>query len=292
MIECKQGSYSKNKGFEMGFSINTNVASMNANLYSNSTNNGISKGLSALASGSKLNSASYDTSGLGIADKLSSHISGLGQAIMNANESVGMLQVADGALQGYSDNLDKVRVLTLKASNGTMGSDDRAIIQKEIDGLLKSSDDIAKSTKYNGMKLLDGTGGSFGNGTFVTQAGTDGEATKSVTIGDTKVSSLVGSIDVTTQADALSAMDTIDSAMGKIGDIRSTIGASQNQLESTIKNISVTHINLASAESQMRDVDFAAESANFSRQNIMNQIGSFAQSQANAGASNVVGLLQ
>ncbi len=276
----------------MSFSINTNVASMNANLHSNSTNSGINKGLSALASGSKLNSASDNTSGLGIADKLSSYVSGLGQAIMNANESVGMLQVADGALQGYSDNLDKVRVLTLKASNGTMGSDDRAIIQKEIDGLLKSSDDIAKSTKYNGMKLLDGTGGSFGNGMFVTQTGADGGATQSVTIGDTQVSSLVGKIDVTTQAAALGAMDTIESAMSKIGDIRSTLGASQNQLESTIRNISVTHINLASAESQMRDVDFAAESATFSRQNIMNQIGSFAQSQANAGASNVVGLLQ
>jgi flagellin len=276
----------------MSFSINTNVASVNANLHSNSTNSGINKSLSALASGSKLSSASYDSSGLGIADKLSSYISGLGQSIMNANDSVGMLQVADGALQGYSKNLDRVRVLTLQASNGTMSSDDRAVIQKEIDGLLKSSDDIAKSTKYNGMKLLDGTGGSFGNGTFVTQVGADGGATQSVTIGDTKVSSLVGSIDVTTQVGALSAVDTIESAMSKIGDIRSTIGASQNQLESTIRNISVTHINLASAESQMRDVDFAAESANFSRQNIMNQIGSFAQSQANAGTSNIAGLLQ
>ncbi len=276
----------------MSFSINTNVASMNANLHSTSTNSGINKSLSVLASGSKLNSASSDTSGLGIADKLSSYISGLGQAIMNANDSVGMLQVADGALKGYSDNLDKVRVLTLKASNGTMSSDDRAVIQKEIDGLLKSSDDIAKSTKYNGMKLLDGTGGSFGNGMFVTQTGADSGTVQSVTIGDTKVSSLVGSIDVTTQAGALSAVDTIDSAKNKIGDIRSTIGASQNQLESTIRNISVTHINLASAESQMRDVDFAMESANFSRQNIMDQIGSFAQSQANASASNIAGLLQ
>ncbi|MCX6075492.1 MAG: flagellin [Campylobacterales bacterium] len=276
----------------MGFSINTNVPSVNSNLRSNSANSGIGKNLSALASDAKLNGASNDISRFGISDKISSHVSDLGQAIMNANESVGMLQVADGALQGYNDNLDRVKTLTLQASNGTMSSDDRVIIQKEIDGLLKSLDDIAKSTNYNGMKLLDGTGGSFGNGTFVTQFGADGGATQSVTIGDTQVSSLVGSIDVTTQAGALSAMDTIESAMGKIGDIRSTLGASQNQLESTIRNIFVTHINLASAESQMRDVDFAAESANFSRQNIMNQIGSFAQSQANAGASNVAGLLQ
>ncbi len=276
----------------MSFSINTNVASMNASLHSNSMNNGINKSLSALVSGSALNSASLNSAGLGIANQLSSHVQGLGQAIMNSNDSIGMLQVADGGLEAYNDNLERVRVLTLQASNGTMSSDDKAIIQKEIDGLLESSDDIAKSTKYNGMKLLDGTGGSSGNGTFVTQTGADGGVTQSITLGDAKVSSLVGSIDVTTPAGASSAMDSIDNAMSKISDIRSTIGSSQNQLESTIRNISVTQVNMAFAESQMRDVDFAAESANFSQQNIMSQIGSFAQSQANVNASNVLGLLR
>lgn len=276
----------------MSFSINTNIASANANVHSNAANSGISKSLSSLASGSNLNSASFDAAGLSIANKLSAHVSGLGQAIMNANDSIGMLQVADGALSGYNDNMDKVRVLTLQASNGTMSDDDRGAIQKEIDGLLKSSDDIAKSTSFNGIKLLDGSGGSFGNGTFVTQTGADGGVTQSVKLGDAKVASLVGTVDVTTQASALSAIDTVDNAKSKIGDIRSTIGASQNQLESTIRNISVTQLNSASAESQMSDVDFAAESANFSQKSMSAQIGSFVQSQANANASNVLGLLR
>ncbi|MFA6196220.1 MAG: flagellin [Sulfurimonas sp.] len=276
----------------MSFSINTNTTSANANVHSNAANGGINKSLSSLASGSKLNSASFDAAGLSIANKLSTHVSGLGQAIMNANDSIGMLQVADGALSGYNDNMDRIRVLTLQASNGTMSDDDRGIIQKEIDSLLESSDDIAKSTSFNGIKLLDGSGGSFGNGTFVTQTGADGGVTQSVKIGDAKVASLVGTIDVTTQAGALSAIDTVDNAKSKIDDIRSTIGASQNQLESTVRNISVTQLNSAFAESQMSDVDFAAESANFSQKNMLSQIGLFVQSQANASASNVLGLLR
>lgn len=271
----------------MSFSINTNISAMTANLHSNLSNQGISNSLNSLASGSQLNSAAYDASGLGIANQLSAQVSGLGQAIQNSNDSIGMIQIADGAMSGIEDNMDRIRVLTLQASNGTMSTNDRKIIQNEIDGLLESVDDIAKQTSYNGIKLLDGTGGNSGDGTFVTQSGADSGDSQSVTIGDAQVSSLVGSIDVTTSAGLASALDTIDDAMSGISDIRSELGASQNQLMSNIRNISVTQVNVASAESQIRDVDFAAESANFSQQNIMSQIGSFAQAQANAQASSV-----
>ena len=276
----------------MSFSINTNISAMTANLHSNLSNQGVNNSLGRLSSGSNLGIAAYDASGLGIANQLSAQVSGLGQAIQNSNESIGMIQVADGAMQGINENMDRIRVLTLQASNGTMSADDRAIIQKEIDGLLESSDDIAKQTSYNGIKLLDGTGGSSGDGTFTTQSGADSGDTQSVSIGDAQVSSLVGSIDVTTEAGRTAAIDSIDSAMSSIGDIRAELGASQNQLMSNIRNISVTQVNIASAESQIRDVDFAAESANFSQQNIMSQIGSFAQAQANASAANVTRLFQ
>ena len=276
----------------MSFSINTNISAMTANLHSNLANQGVNSSLGRLSSGSNLGSAAYDASGLGIANQLSAQVSGLGQAIQNSNDSIGMIQVADGAMQGISENMDRIRVLTLQASNGTMNADDRAIIQKEIDGLLESSDDIAKQTSYNGISLLDGTGGSSGDGTFVTQSGADSGDTQSVTIADAQVSSLVGSIDVTTEAGRTAAMSSIDSAMDSISDIRADLGASQNQLMSNIRNISVTQVNVAEAESKIRDVDFAAESANFSQQNIMSQIGSFAQSQANASAANVTRLFQ
>ncbi|MBT5934905.1 flagellin [Sulfurimonas sp.] len=274
----------------MSFSLNTNIGAMQANLHSNLNSNATSKTLESLSSGSQIGSASYDASGLGISNQLSAQVSGLGQAIQNSNESIGMIQIADGAMQGISDNMERIRVLTLQASNGTMNADNRAIIQKEIDGLLDSSDDIAKQTSYNGINLLNGTGGSSSDGSFVTQTGASAGDTSTMNIGDAQVASLVGSIDVTTQAGREEALDSIDSAMQGIGGIRSELGASQNQLMSNIRNTSVTQINVASAESQIRDVDFALESANFSRQNIMSQVGSFAQAQANASGANITRL--
>ena len=271
----------------MSFSINSNISAIRANLNSNINSQGLDNSLSQLSSGSKLGSASYDASGLSIANQLSAQVSGLGQAIMNSNDSIGMIQVADGAMSGINDNMERIRVLTLQASNGTLNDSDREIIQKEIDGLLGSSDEIAKTTKYNGMALLDGS-----RGTFTTQSGADSGDTQEVNIADAQVASLVGSIDVTTEAGRASALESVDSALSSINDSRAELGASQNQLMSNIRNISVTQVNVASAESQLRDVDFAQESANFSQANIRTQIGTFSQAQANASASNVTRLFQ
>lgn len=276
----------------MGFSINTNINAMTANLHSNLSNQGLSNSVNNLSSGSYFSGAAYNASGLGIANQLSAQVSGLGQAIMNSNDSIGMIQVADGAMAGINDNMERIRVLTLQASNGTMNADNRAAIQKEIDGLLESSDDIANQTSYNGIKLLTGAGSTTGDGTFTTQSGANSGDTQNVTIADARVSSLVGAIDVTSQSGRDSALESIDNALASIGDSRSELGAAQNQLMSNIRNISVGQVNAAAAESQMRDVDFAAESANFSQQNIMSQVGSFAQAQANASASSVTRLFQ
>ena len=276
----------------MSFSINSNISAMRANLNSNIKNQGLDNTLGMLSSGSKLGNAAYDASGLGIANQLSAQVSGLGQAIMNSNDTIGMIQVADGAMSGINDNMERIRVLTLQASNGILGESDREIIQKEIDGLLESSDDIAKTTRYNGINLLDGSGGTTGDGTFSTQSGADSGDTQDVHIADAQVASLLGSIDIRTEAGRTSALESVDSALSSIGDSRAELGASQNQLMSNIRNISVTQVNVASAESQIRDVDFAQESANFSRANIMSQVGAFSQAQANASASNVTRLFQ
>jgi len=275
----------------MSFSINTNTGMMKTNLYSNLNSHQTDKTLSSLSSGSQLGKSSYDVSGLTVSDKLLAQLSSLGQAMQNTNESIGMLQVADGAMSGISDNVDRIRVLTLQASNGTMNDSNRAIIQKEIDSLLESSDDIAKNTQYNGINLLDGSGGSSKDGTFIIQSGVDSGDSQSVTIGDAQVASLIGTIDVTTAEGREKAFESIDDALKSIGEIRSDLGASQNQLVSNAKNISISQINVASAESQISDVDFALESANLSRGNLMSQVGSFAQSQANVSASRVSSLL-
>ncbi len=276
----------------MSFSINNNISALTANVNSNQNSLGLNKSLGALSSGSSLNSASFNAAGLGIANQLSAQVAGMGQGIMNSNSTIGLIQVADGAMQGINDNLERIRTLTLQASNGAMNADGRAIIQKEIDALLESSDDIAKSTSFNGIKLLDGTGGSAGDGTFITQSGANQGETQSVTIGDATVASLVGTIDVTTAAGRATALDSIDNAMENVSGIHADLGAAQNKLMSNIRNTTVTQVNTASAESQIRDIDFALESANFSKMNILMQTGFFAKAQANAVQANVVNLFK
>ena len=269
----------------MSFSINTNNANIglqNASLNQN-------KSLNALSSGSKLTQAANDAASLAISDKLLAQVSGSGQAIQNANESIGLFQVADGALENIEDNTGRIRVLTLQASNDTLSSSDRVNIQKEIDSLSSSSNDIANQTSFNGIKLLDGSGGSEGNGTFITQSGANSGETQSVSIGDARA--LIVNVDVTTQAGRDSALGDIDDSLKSLSDTRATIGAGQNSLISSIRSGSLSQINEASSASQLRDVDFALESANLSKQNLLVQSGSFAQSQANSSKANVLGLL-
>lgn len=273
----------------MSYSLNTNISSQQSNLYANQNSLNMNKSLSALSSGNKLAQAANDAASLAISDKLLALVSGSGQAIQNSNEMVGLYQVADGGLSGIEDTTQRIRVLTLQASNDTLSASDRENIQKEIDGLTESSQDIASSTSFNGINLLDGTGGSQGDGTFVTQSGANSGDTQSIAIAD--ISASIPSVDVTTTAGRDAALSSIDSSLNDFSNTRATIGASQNSLMSSIRNTSVSQINAASAASQMRDVDFALESANFSRQNILAQTGSFAQAQANSRNSNIASLL-
>jgi flagellin len=253
----------------MSFSVNTNINSMTANLYSNKNDTNLQGSVARLSSGSKLNAAADGAASLSIANRFSAQVSSMGQEIMNANDSIGMIHIADGALSGVNDNMDRIRELTLKASNGTMNSDNRASIQKEIDSLLKSSNQMVKSASYNGIALLDGSSGSLGDANFSNNL----------------------SIDVTTESGLSSALNSIDGAKGNINKIRSDLGASENKFGSQIRNTSLSQINAASAESQLRDVDFATESANFSKENLMSQISAFSQAQANTIASNAMRLL-
>ncbi len=276
----------------MSFGINTNVSSLTASYNSSSTSSAMDRSLAALSNGSALNSSSFNAAGLAIANEMSAQVQGMGQGIMNSNDSIGMIQIADGAMSGINDNLERIKTLTLQASNGTMNDTNRAIIQNEIDSLLESNDDIAKSTSYNGIKLLDGTGGSSGDGTFTTQSGGDVGNTISFNIGDVTTASLIGSVDVTTQAGRDAALDDVDVAMSTLSGFQADLGAAQNAHMSNIRNTSSGQVNIAAAESQIRDIDFALESINFSQQNIMSQIGSFAQSQANASQANVLNLFK
>ena len=253
----------------MSFSVNTNIGAMTSNLNSNLNSKNLDNSLGRLSTGLQINKAADDASGMAIANQLLAQVSGMGQSIMNANDSIGMYQIADGAMRGVSENMDRIRTLTLKASSGIMNDSNRAAIQKEIDALMKSSGDILDQTSYNGMKL-------FGEGSSLSEKAQDFN---------------LDSIDVTSEVGLSSALELIDSMKIGINEVRSDFGSSQNQLASEIKNMSVSQVNAAAAESQIRDVDFAEESANFSKENLMSQIGVFAQSQANANTANMARLL-
>ena len=276
----------------MGFRINTNVGAMNAHRNSSMNNVGLDKSLNALSSGLRINRAADDAAGLSIANKLSAQSQGLGQAISNSNDGIGLIQTADGALEEYGNILKRVRVLATQAANDTQDSDSRAYIKLEIDALMSEAEDIADTTKFNGVNLLNNTGGSVA-GTFTFHTGAYTTETQSVTIGDAQTAALVGGNQlVDTQANAELTIAEMDVGITAVDGLRATLGAAQNKLESTVRNISVTQVNVAAAESQIRDVDFAAESATFAKHNILAQSGSYAMSQANAVQQNVLRLLQ
>jgi len=277
----------------MGFRINTNVGAMNAHRNSVMNNIGLDKSLNSLSSGLRINKAADDSAGLAIANKLSAQSQGLGQAINNSNDGIGLIQTADGALEEYGNILQRVRVLATQAANDTQDTTSRSYIQKEVTALMAEASDIATTTKFNGVNLLNGSGGS--SGTFTFHTGAYANETQTVTIGDMTVTTTVGAAStfaVTSKASAETTIATMDAAIEAVDGKRADLGAAQNKLESTVRNISVTQVNITAAESQIRDVDFAQESANFAKHNILAQSGSYAMSQANSVQQNVLRLLQ
>ncbi|WP_455757138.1 flagellin N-terminal helical domain-containing protein [Sulfurimonas sp.] len=281
----------------MGFRINTNIGAMNAHRNATMNNVGLDKSLTSLSSGLRINKAADDSAGLAIANKLSAQSQGLGQAIRNANDGIGLIQTADGAMEEYGNIMKRIRVLATQAANDTQDTTSRGYISKEIQALAQEASDIAQTTKFNGVKLLDGSGGT--TGTFTFHVGAYNNDTQTVAIGSATLTGIVGgsagdatTFQVSTQADAETAITKMDTAIKAIDGLRATLGAAQNKLESTVRNISVTQVNVKAAESNIRDVDFAAESANFAKHNILAQSGSYAMSQANAVQQNVLRLLQ
>ncbi len=253
----------------------------------------LDKSLASLSSGLRINKAADDAAGLSIANKLSAQSQGLGQAIRNSNDGIGLIQTADGALQEYGDILKRVRTLATQAANDTQDTASRGYISQEITALMAEADDINSKTKFNGVAILDGTGGV--TGTFTFHTGAYSGDTQAVAIGSASTAVLVtaaASYAVNTQTAAETAISNMDAGIAAVDAKRATLGAAQNKLESNVRNISVTQVNISAAESQIRDVDFAAESANFAKHNILAQSGSYAMSQANAVQQNVLRLLQ
>jgi len=276
----------------------SNIAAMATIANNNSTNLNLNKSLERLNTGLRINSAADDASGLAIADKLRTQSTSLTQSVENANSAIAMVQIADGAMKETSDMLDTIKAKLIQASTGTTSDEGREALRKEISKLLTAIDETAKNTTYNGVQLL---------------AKTDGTATDALTFQIGEVSSSTVSTDGGVRAnseglgldalrdlaaDGLTAsaaqgyIDTLDTAVTTLNDWRSDFGATQNALESRVRNMATTITNLKAAESQIRDVDYEAESANFSKLQIQAQAGTYALSQANAVQQNILRLLQ
>ncbi len=281
--------------------INTNVASLTALESNTQVNKELANSLARLSSGLAITKASDDASGMAIADKLRTQASSLGQGIQNANSANAFIQIADKAIAEQSNILDIVKTKLMQAATSTTSGSGRNAILQDIKALLTQFDAISASTNYNGQVLLGGADFTFQIGesaTDIVKVSTSYAATTTEigsTAGDVKLSSLKGS-DVSeaefTASLALGTMATIDGALTNLNKLRSEFGSAQNQIESALRNMMTTKTNIKAAESIIRDVDYAAESANFNKQNIIAQAGTYAISQANQVQQNILKLLQ
>jgi len=289
--------------------INTNVSSLVAQEANKNTSNNISSSLEKLSTGFKINKASDDASGLAIADKLRTQASGLNQAVANGNSAVTLTQIADKAMAEQSNILDVVKQKLIQAGTATTSAEGIEAIGKDVQKLLSQINNIASQTTYNGTSLLQGASAGVASDALTFQMGTlkdDVIKTKgsvqSNTSGlnglDTILAGTVSTVFVATgsasdmQASARNMLQDVDSALTELNGWRADFGSTQNQLESSIRNLMTQVTNTKAAESVIRDVDYAQESANFNKQNIISQAGTYAISQANSTSQNVMRLLQ
>jgi flagellin len=288
--------------------INTNVAAMTAQESATRTNSNLSSSLEKLSSGLRINKASDDSSGLAIADKLRTQASGTGQAISNGNSAIALTQIADKAMAEQSNILDIVKTKLIQAATATTSTAGRVAISKDVSKLLDQLDNIASQTNYNGIQLLQNSATNTGTASSQTFQMGD-KAANTISTGDSVQSNTTGlslapldglvSAGVTsaggagiTAANARTQMLEVDQAIDRLNGWRADFGSTQNQLESAVRNLGTQQTNIKNAESVIRDVDYAQESANFSKQNIVAQAGTYAMSQANAMQQNVLRLLQ
>ena len=277
--------------------INTNINSMVAQESATQVNKNLTSSLEKLSSGLRINKASDDASGMAIADKLRTQASSIGQSIDNANSAASLIQIADKAMGEQSNILDIVKTKLIQAKNGTTSSDGRTAILNDVKKLLTQLDNIAAQTNYNGITLLQSSSSSTSSsGSLAFQVGeASGNTISSNSAQSNAVALGISGLKVASAITASGAgtwMSSIDTALTSVNTTRSNFGSTQNQLDSAIRNMMTQQTNIKAAESVIRDVDYAKESANFNKQNIVAQAGTYAMSQANAIQQNVLRLLQ
>jgi flagellin len=285
----------------VGLRINNNIAAFNAYRNLSVTDSQMSKSLEKLSSGYRINRAADDAAGLAISEGLRSQIGGLKVAVRNAQDGISVVQTAEGALNESQAILQRMRDLAVQAANG--GSQDataQAAADTEFQQLNKELDRIAGTTTFNGNGLLNGTyNGAFqidsgtGTGSVIQVDMTSSGVLSGLTITGLDSTGLAtGSADLTSTANAVSAIGTLDTALKDVSTVRAKLGAYQNRFEHTINNLNVAVENLSASESRIRDVDMASEMVNFTKSQILTQAGTAMLAQANQAPQSVLKLLQ
>jgi flagellin len=275
----------------MPISLMSNPTSLAAQRNLTNTQNKVAGNINRLSSGLRINSAADDAAGLGISEKLKSEIKSISQASRNANDGISMTQVAEGALNEVAGVLTRMREISVQSANGTLGGTERGFLDTEFQALKTEIDRISNVTEFNGIHLLNGSAA----GGLAMQVGIRNSANDqiTVTIASTAAADLgLGTVTISTLANAQGALTTLDNAISAVSSRRSSLGAVQSRLQVTMSNLSVSHENLSSANSRIRDVDVAEESASLARNQILSQAGAAMLAQANQLPSVALSLLR
>lgn len=266
----------------MGLRINTNVSSLSAQRSLGQTSMRLDDSLRKLSSGERITRAGDDAAGLAISENLKADIRGIRQARRNASDGISLIQTAEGALNEVSNIIIRLRELSVQAASDTVGNTERGFTDIEFQQLKEEIDRISRSTEFNGMHLLDGSGGvlefqiGIHNDPILDRLRYDG------TSADASLAALgLSAESISTKQGAQVSLAKLDDALVQINGVRSDLGATQNRLSSTINNLSVTDENISAAKSRVRDVDVAEETAELARNNILVQSGVSVLSQAN-----------
>ena len=275
----------------MGLRINTNVAAMNAQRMLTGSTSNQQKSLERLSSGSRINKAGDDAAGLAISENLKAQIRGLRQAKRNASDGISLVQVTEGGLNEISNILVRLRELSVQAASDTIGDTERSFTNREFQSLKEEIQRIATSTNYNGTQVLAGREQPIDIQVGVYNTAND-RLSYDTKFADSRLEALgVAEETVASKLGAQLSLSKIDGGLKQVNEVRSTLGAMQNRLASTVNNLSIYDENLSAANSRIRDVDVAEESSELVKQNILQQAGVSVLAQANSSQQQALKLL-
>ncbi len=275
----------------MAQTINTNVISLNAQRNLNTSSSSLATTVQRLSSGLRINSAKDDAAGLAISQSMTAQINGMTVASRNANDGISLAQTAEGAMASIGDNLQRIRELAVQAANGTNSSTDRDSLQKEVSQLQAEISRVVEGTTFNGTKLLSGT-------TDITiQVGANATGTDTIKISLKDMSNLASTVSglAVSGADATlatAAITAIDTQIQAVSNARAELGAVQNRFTSVISNLSTSIENLSASRGRITDADYATETANLTKAQILQQAGTAMLAQANSLPNTVLSLLK